>query len=128
LGSNLSAGSPYNKVIYSVIKNVSSFSPIVASARGCIWTIEFEDNTNSTMSLPANYSGNQNCSYTSSRIAFNNNDAIDYAVFNLLSSLDLNSNGKVETKFEEQDLTINSIEVEGIPFVWETEAQVRVWK
>ena len=28
----------------------------------------------------------------------------------------------------ENDLTINSVEVEGIPFVWETEVQARVWR
>ena len=80
------------------------------------------------MVFPEDYSGTNNCSYTSSGAVFNKNDAIDYAIFNLLSSLDLDSDGKIETKFSEQDLTINSIEVEGIPFVWETEAQVRIWE
>jgi len=126
--NNLTLGSQYDKVIFSVVKNISSFSPIVASSGGCIWTIEFEDDTNETMSFPSDYTGVDVCSYTSSSIVYNNNHATDYAIYNLLLSLDLNSNGKIETKFTEDDLTINSIEVEGIPFVWETEAQVRVWR
>ena len=130
--SNSSSGSSHYKIIYSVIKNISSFSPISSSANGCIWTIEFEDSTTSTMSIPSDYSGSELCYYNSTisydHAIFNNNDAIDYAIFILLSTLDLNSNGRVETKFSENDLTINSVEVEGIPFVWETEAQVRVWR
>lgn len=125
---NLTNGSEYDKIIYSIVKNISSFSPIVSSADGCLWTIEFEDGTNTTMDFPEDYSGDENCSYTSESIIYNNNDAIDSAIYNLFTSLDLDSDGKIETKFEEEDLTINSIEVEGIPFVWETEAQVRVWR
>ncbi len=125
---NLTGGSQYNKVVYSVTKNISASSSILASAEGCNWTIEFEDETNFTMEIPYNYIGPNTCSYTSSEFVYNNNDAIDVAIFNLLSSLDLDSDGRVETKFTESDLTLMSTEVEGVPFVWETEAQVRVWR
>jgi len=126
--NNFTAGSQYNKVIYSVLKNVSSYSPIVSSADGCIWTIEFEDLTNTTMKIPSDYNGTDTCSYALGKIVYNNNDAIDYAIYNLLLELDLNSNSRVETKFSNSDLTIDSLEVEGIPFVWETEVQARVWR
>ncbi|MBU0894690.1 MAG: VWA domain-containing protein [Nanoarchaeota archaeon] len=125
---NFTSGSQYNKIIYSVAKNISGFSPIVASAKGCIWTIEFEDGTNSTMVFPPSYSGTEICSYTSAGYVFNPNDAIDYAIYDLLLSLDLDGDGRVETKFEENELTIASFEVNGIPFVWETEVQARVWR
>ncbi len=126
--SNTSTGSPYDKIIYSLVKELSGYSPIVSSAEGCTWNIEFEDGTNSTIAFPGNYSGSKECYYKSDNIAYNNNDAIDNAVFNLLSDLDLNSNRKVETKFNSDDLTITSTEIEGIPFTWETEVQVRVWR
>src|SRR3989344_2878516 len=126
--SNSSGGSPYNKIIFSLIKDISSYSPIVSSANGCAWTIEFEDGTTSVMNVPSNYSGGESCYYTSSNIAYNNNDAIDSAIFNLLSNLDLNSNNKIETKFSENDVSISSVEITGIPFTWETEVQVRVWR
>ncbi len=126
---NSSGGSPYDKIIYSLVKNVSSYSEIVSSAEGCTWTIEFEDGTNSTIRIPEDYSGSEVCLYTSEEApSYNNNDAIDNAIFNLLSELDLDSDGKVETKFSDSDLTINSIEITGIPFTWETEVQVRVWR
>jgi hypothetical protein len=125
---NSSGGSVYDKIIYSIVKGLSSYSPIVSSKEGCAWTIEFEDGTNATMNVPSNYSGTKQCYFTSSNIAYNNNDAIDNAIFNLLSSLDLNSNRKLETKFSENDLTIDSVEVDGIPFTWETEVQARVWR
>jgi len=130
---NVTDGSQYNKVIYSVIKNVSGFSPILPSADGCIWTIEFEDSTTETMSFPSDYTGTDFCTYNSSIglptfAIYNQNDAIDVSIYSLLSALDLNFNGKIETKFTENDLTISSTQVSGIPFVWETEAQVRVWR
>ncbi len=126
--SNSSGGSPYDKIIFSLIKDISSYSSIVSSANGCTWTIEFEDGTTFVMNAPSNYSGGENCYYTSSNVAYNNNDAIDSAIFNLLSNLDLNSNNKIETKFSENDVSISSVEITGIPFTWETEVQVRVWR
>ncbi|MBI3622878.1 VWA domain-containing protein [Candidatus Pacearchaeota archaeon] len=125
---NSSAGSIYNKVIYSVVKNLSSYSPILSTAIGCRWTIEFEDGSNSTINVPASYSGANTCLYSSSGSSYDNNDAIDYAIFSLLSQLDLNSNGKLETKFADNDLSLDTIEVTGIPFTWETEVQVRTWR
>ena len=125
---NSTGGSPYDKIIYTLVKNISSYSPIVASARGCIWNIQFEDGTNETMKIPQDYAGSENCYYTESSIAYNNNDAIDLAIYRLLSSLDLNSNRKIETKFSERDIILSYSEVQGIPFTWDTEVQVRVWR
>src|SRR3989344_1925527 len=125
---NASVGSTYDKIIYTLVKDISSFSPIVSSAEGCEWLIEFEDGSNSTISVPLGYIG-EACSYTSSAApVYNPNDAIDIAVFNLLESLDLNDNGKIETKFNEQDLELSTSEVKGIPFTWDTEVQARVWR
>ncbi len=126
--TNYSAGSLYNKIIYTIIKNISSFSPIVASAQGCLWTIEFDDGTAANISVPSNYSGSGTCSYTSSNIAYNENDAIDWAVLNLLNSTDLDSDGKVDIKFTDAELNIDSSVIEGIPFTWESEVQVRTWR
>lgn len=129
--NNLTDSSMYNKIIYSVFKNISGFSTIVASAEGCVWTVEFEDGTSSIMSFPQGYTGTS-CSYTSTNSppygVYNPNDAISVAIFNLFSEMDLDSNGKLETKFSETDLVVNFDGVEGIPFTWETEAQVRVWR
>ena len=125
---NSTGGSPYDKIIYTLVKNISSYSQIVASAEGCIWDIQFEDGTNETMKIPQNYNGSKHCYYTESSIAYNNNDAIDLAIYRLLSNLDLNSNRKIETKFLERDIILSYSEVQGIPFTWDTEVQVRVWR
>lgn len=131
--NNYSAGSDENKIIYSVIKNLSSYSPVVPSAEGCNWTIEFEDSTVGMLEIPANYSGSDKCFYNSSISSvndyayFNKGDAIEYSIFLLLRDLDLNKNGRIETKFDENDLSVTSTEIAGIPFTWDTEVQVRVW-
>jgi len=125
---NSSGGSSADKAIYTLVKQISGYSKISSVANGCKWHIEFDDSTNITASIPANYTGADECYYTSQSIAYNPNDAIDNAVYSLLASLDLNSNHKIESKFSEQDLQLSSSEIQGIPFTWSSEVQVRVWR
>ncbi len=126
-GANLSAGSASNKVIYFILKNLSAYSNIAALAEGCSWEIEFEAGGNISMPVPSNYSGSNNCYYTSARQEYSTFDAIQTAVYNLLQDLDLNNNGMIETRFSENDLSISSTEINGIPYSWDTEVQVRRW-
>ena len=126
--ANSSGGSTSDKAIYTLLKPVSGYSKISSTANGCKWYIEFEDYSNATINVPLNYSGSDVCYYNSKQIAYNNNDAIDNAIYDLLSSLDLNANRRIETKFTEQDLQISSVEVAGIPYTWSSEVQVRVWR
>ena len=125
--TNTSAGSSYNKIIYKIQKNSSSYSSISPYFDGCTWTIEFEDNTNATIKIPADYNGSSVCYYTSSMQAYDSNDAMQEAVYKLLKVLDLNSNNKLDIKLTEGNLQITSNEISGIPFVWSTEAQIRIW-
>ncbi len=124
---NSSSGSASNKIIFTVLKNVTGYSPISANVDGCIWKIEFEDYTNITARLPSSYTGSDNCFYTEGLTQYDNNDASENAVYKLLQLLDLNSNNKVDVKFSEQDLQIELSEIFGIPYTWSTEVQVRVW-
>ncbi len=127
-GQNSSDGSIYNKIIYTFSKDVSAFSPIVISARGCNWQIEFDSGKNASMTIPESFSGGDQCFYTSALVnIFNDNDAYQLAVLSLLRNIDLDSNGKVDFSFEERDLAISLEEVTGIPFTWSTEVQVRRW-
>lgn len=125
---NSSAGSASNKVIYTILTNVSGFSPITASANGCIWSIQFEDYSNLTSPIPSDYLGSEQCYYQQARREYNNNDAIQTAVYNLLAKLDIDSDGLVDAKFTEQNLEISTSQIKGIPFAWSTEAQVRLWR
>lgn len=132
--TNSTYGSRYNKIIYTLVGNTSSYSPIVGSAKGCIWTIGFDDGTYLTnLKIPEDYSGADNCYYNETAVSCggvsceNSEDAIQIAVYKLLLLLDLNSNHKVDSKFTEQDLNIDFTEITGIPYAWSTEIQVRKW-
>lgn len=121
------SSSSNNKVIYTVIKNMSAYSPISANRNGCSWNIHFEDNTNITVSIPQNYSGTNTCIYSPSTIVYDVNDALQSAVYNLFRQLDLDLDGRIDFIFSQNEVTIDTTEVQGIPFPWSTEIQVRRW-
>ncbi len=125
---NSTTGSPSNKIIYTVVKELNSYSSISAFAQGCEWKLDFEDETNTTITIPSNYTGENKCSYTEAEISYDTNDAIQTAVYNLFTLMDFDSDGKLDVKFTEQDFQINSFEITGIPYSWSTEIQVRRWR
>lgn len=116
-----------SKVIYTVIRNMSSYSPISANKEGCIWSIYFEDNTNTTLRIPGNYSGSNSCIYSPASTIYDSNDALQTAAYNLLRQLDLDLDGKIDFIFNQNEITIDTTDVQGIPFPWSTEIQVRRW-
>lgn len=116
-----------NKIIYTVIKNISAYSPISANKEGCMWTIHFEDNTNLTLSIPQNYSGQNTCTYSPTSIIYNINDALQTAVYNLFRQLDLDLDGRIDFIFNQNEISIDTTDVQGIPFPWSTEIQIRRW-
>ena len=129
---NSSSGSEYNKIIYTLVRNISSYSPIVAFADGCYWNLQFEDDTTLNVLIPSDYLGGEQCYYNASEHTKadslpDENDAVQIAVFELLELLDIDQNGKLDIKFTEQDLEIDFSQIVGIPFDWDTEAQVRKW-
>ncbi len=124
---NSTAGSENNKIIYTIVKNASTYSKISPIKDGCIWNIQFEDDTNISMPMPQSYSGSNNCYYKTDRQEYDDNDAAQSAIFELLKLLDLNLNNKIDIKFAEQDLQIDLTEITGIPYTWSTEVQVRTW-
>jgi len=124
---NSTQGSVSNKIIYTIIKNLIAFSTISSKAEGCSWDIQFEDDSNITALIPANYTGSNLCSYTVSNLQHDSNDAIQSATFNLLKQLDFDSNNKIDVEFTANDLAIGASEITGIPYSWSTEAQIRRW-
>ncbi|MEN9626756.1 MAG: hypothetical protein RL557_1084 [archaeon] len=124
--ANATEGSSSNKIIYSLLKNFTSYSSISAFAEGCVWTVDFED-SNLSFNIPSSYTGDAHCYYQQGKGEYDSNDALQGAVYRLLQSLDFDLNGKVDVKFIEQDFQIGSSEVIGIPFSWSTEVQVRRW-
>jgi len=126
--ANSSEGSSYNKIIYRVRQNASSYSEIVALAEGCVWSLEFEDSSTSNLYVPTDYGGSDICYYKSTGVNISNDeDAIQLATLNLLSLLDPDSDGRVDVKFTDQNLKISSSRITGIPYIISTEVQVRRW-
>jgi hypothetical protein len=124
--SDAGTGSTSNKVIYKIVKSFVSYSDIYSSAKGCEWNITFEDDSEIFIDVPYNYSGSDICNYKQED--YNENDAIHVSTYNLLKELDFDNNDKIDVKFTEQDLKISSNKFTGIPYTWDTEVQVRVWR
>lgn len=129
--TNSSSGSENNKIIYTLLKNASSFTGLKTVARGCNWQIQFEDDSVIGVPIPSDYDGVDVCIFnqTDSELDLpsTGNDAAQSAVFELLDQLDIDDDGKIDVTFTEQDLQISLDEVVGIPFTWSTEVQVRRW-
>jgi len=126
---NLTEGSIYNKIIYTVAReNVAAYSELSGSAEGCLWDIEFETLNITNLAIPEEYGESEVCTYTAnSRAIADSNDAIQVAVFSLLELLDFNLDGILDVSFNEEDLQITSSTLTGIPYSWSTEIQVRSW-
>ena len=122
------AGSTSNKIIYTLLKNITGFSSIKSIAVGCNWTITLENGENLTVNIPTGYTGTKKCYFTPGPISYDENDAVDLATYNLLTELDFNNNNKIDLSIEKQDLEIESSKISGIPYTWSTEVQVRVWR
>ncbi|MDP2926223.1 MAG: hypothetical protein Q8N99_07640, partial [Nanoarchaeota archaeon] len=122
-------GSEHNKIIYTIIKKMISYSPLSTYAKGCKWTVEFEDGDRLTMSLPSNYGGTDACNYTSDDYdSPGSDDALKIAIYKLFQKLDDNPPyGVLDLKFEEHNLNVSSSVITGIPYPWETVIQVRKW-
>jgi hypothetical protein len=129
--TNFTMGSSENKIIYTLIRDVSSYSEVVRFSKGCLWDIEFEDGTIiDNLRIPSNYSGAEHCYYTNALREIgepDHQDAIQLAVMNLLEKFDLDSDGRSDVRFTEDNLVILSTEISGIPYAWNTEVQVRRW-
>lgn len=126
---NLTGCSKNNSMIYTAaIKSSITYSDVLPKAEGCIWTIETEDSDLITASIPSDYSGTNLCSYTSSDIDSNGQDSINLAVYELLSNLDFDNNGKININIDEEDLEIETLRVSQLPYLWgPLIVEVRAW-
>jgi len=130
--SNITEGSIYNKIIYTISKDLSSYTSVSATAAGCNWTIQF-NTYNITLPIPSNYSGTEECEYSGASycgIYPNCNGATDstqIATYNLFKLLDFNVDGKIDVDLSADDMQITTSNLGGIPFLFSTEVQIRKW-
>jgi hypothetical protein len=102
---------------------------VVPNAEGCVWEIEFEDGTLSNKTIPKHYLGSKECSYTTSSISYEHDDAYDIGVFKMLNSIDFDKDGAVLFNLDIEDLEIIVNIVTGIPYMWgPSMIEVRMWQ
>lgn len=133
--TNRTGCSKNNTLIYTaLVPSATARSGVVEHTEGCNWTIQFEDDTNSTKTIPADYSGSKKCSYTETNHtladgAYDPDDAYDIAVFKLLTALDYDNNGKVFVNLEAEDIEIVITTVYSVPYLWgPTLVKAQVWQ
>jgi len=131
--ANSTEGSINNKVIYTISKDLASYTSVSATADGCDWTIQFND-YNLTTSIPEDYTGTETCEYSSDSYCgiYTNcegaTDSTQIATYNIFKILDFDSDGKVDVDLSEDDLQISTSNLEGVPFLFSTEVQIRQWR
>ena len=129
---NATGGSPDDKAIYTLGINIFiNYTSVFEKAEGCIWQIEFEDSTNTSIIIPNSYTGANICQFTSTTDCTSdyNNDAINNAVCQLFDQLDFDGDGKLYVKIGQDDLQTETVSIGGIPYMWgPTIMEVRVWQ
>jgi hypothetical protein len=128
---NTTGCSPNNTLIYTaLVPSTTARSDVYPLTEGCKWTIEFEDNTNSTKSIPSSYSGPKECYYTSANHSFpDTRDAYDISVYNLLADLDFDNNGKVFVNLDAEDIEIVITTISSVPYMWGPSlVKAKVWQ
>lgn len=125
---NVSGGSPDNRLIFTVLARTNAESEGVgALADGCTWDIRFEDGSALNATIPADYSGNNQCRFFNA--SYDRDDAIESAAFILFSQLDLDGDGLLDIRFDKQSLNTNVLVTSGVPYLWgPTLVEVRVWQ
>ena len=125
---NLSGGSPYNRLIYTVmLDSLLDFSGVFSSNEGCNWSLTFEDGTNSSLLVPLTYNGTKNCDYLNG--TYDTDDATDEAAYRLFENLDLDDNGYLEVRLDESNLMLDFLSISEVPSMWGPAIlEVRVWQ
>ncbi|MBI2651935.1 VWA domain-containing protein [Candidatus Woesearchaeota archaeon] len=121
-------GSSDNRVIYTLLLNgFADYSSVVAKSDGCSWTVSFEDGTATTIKVPSTYNGADICSFSSK--IYDINDALDNAVYQLFSNLDIDKDGKLDVNIETDNLNVNTLTISKVPSLWGPAIiEIRVWE
>lgn len=126
--SNNTGGSIDNRAIYTLLLNAfTDFTPVVAKSEGCNWVVKFEDNTTDTITVPKTYTKSDKCYYQNA--SYEQNDAIDIAVYNLLNNLDIDKDGLLDVKISEENFDIDSLTISNVPSLWGPAiVEIRIWE
>jgi hypothetical protein len=84
--------------------------------------------------VPPSYNGTNQCFYTHVSHAYPNttattNDTYNDAMFNLLTDLDFDQDGRIYVDISESNLVVGAISVGKVPYPWGPAiSEVKVWK
>ncbi len=128
--ANSTGCSEDNSLIYTgMFRPDEVYSPVLEYADGCKWTVEYEDLSFSTFLVESTYNGSKRCFFTSDNVTYDHNDTIDNSVYQLLSQLDFDKDGRLQVKLNENNLQIEAFWVPKVPYMWGPSiAEVRVWQ
>lgn len=116
---NKSSCSAHNKFIYTVlIPSATMRTDVKTITEGCTWTVDFEDGDQQIINVPSDYEGEEECFYQPGNVQFNENDTYAVAMYDLLTQLDTNSNGRLIVNINELDLEVTTTILENVPFLW----------
>lgn len=118
--------------LINVINHTMPYSSVRANATGCNWTVEHIMGYNFSISVPNTYTGAKRCEFTNSShdtSGFDTDDSYDWAMYNFLKHLDIDSDGRVFINLNEEDFIVSSKIIRDVPYLWgPTIAEVRVWQ
>jgi hypothetical protein len=123
-------GSPDDKAIYTVaMKAVVSYGEPKPEREGCNWLVEFHDGSTNLLTIPSEYTGIENCNYTSTSIAYNNRSSISDAAYRLFKQMDVYpTDGRLDVKFDPDHVKADASPVGGIRSLWgPVEVKLVVW-
>jgi len=117
--SNDTGCSKDNRAILMIkLQGSSRYGDVFAKEEGCNWFIVFEDGTNISVAIPADYDDGDQCAYSPGNITYDEGDAIDDAVYRMLANLDTDEDGRVDIKFDAQQVNVESSSSLGIRSLW----------
>ncbi|HII30236.1 TPA: VWA domain-containing protein [Candidatus Woesearchaeota archaeon] len=124
---NLTGGSVDNRLIYTMLLTGSvDYDRVFKRADGCRWRLDFEDGSNQTFNAPPLYNGSKSCYYING--GYDSGDAVDDAVYRLLSRLDVDGDGLVDVTIRGDQLAIEAFAIPNVPSLWGPGiVEVRVW-
>ena len=128
--TSITGGSNDSRMIYTLLLNgFADYSSVVAKSDGCAWNVAFEDSTFSTIKVPSSYSGADICTYTNISRLYDSNDALDNAVYQLFSNLDMDKDGRLDVNINENNLDVSTLIISKVPSLWGPAIiEVRVWE
>ncbi len=118
-GSSDTGCSADDKAVYTLrMRTTVGYGDVFLNNDGCNWTIEFEDGSSFSASLPGSYNGTDTCFYTSSSLSYGDDDAAKDAVYRLLSQLDPDSDRRVDLLFDTDMVDFELGQASGVQSLW----------